>query len=162
MRVGEELGLAPARLRELAIGALLHDIGKLSVPNGILQKPAALTEDEFAVIRRHPDWGRELVLQLGFGTQVARLVSDHHERLDGSGYPRGLRESELDLETRVLMTCDIYDALLSTRVYRDAWTPERAIGLLRGESGSELDPRCVEALERVVARDHGHVARSAA
>ena len=162
VRVGEELGLAPARLRELAIGALLHDIGKLSVPNGILQKPAALTEDEFAVIRRHPDWGRELVLQLGFGTQVARLVSDHHERLDGSGYPRGLRESELDLETRVLMTCDIYDALLSTRVYRDAWTPERAIGLLRGESGSELDPRCVEALERVVARDHGHVARSAA
>ena len=162
VRVGEELGLAPARLRELAIGALLHDIGKLSVPNGILQKPAALTEDEFAVIRRHPDWGRELVLQLGFGTQVARLVSDHHERLDGSGYPRGLRESELDLETRVLMTCDIYDALLSTRVYRDAWTPERAIGLLRGESGSELDRRCVEALERVVARDHGHVARSAA
>jgi len=162
VQVGEELGLAPARLRELAIGALLHDIGKLSVPNGILQKPAALTGEEFAVIRRHPDWGRELVLQLGFGPQVARLVSDHHERLDGSGYPRGLRETELDLETRVLMVCDVYDALLSTRVYREAWTPERALGLLRGEAGTALDPRSVEALERVVARPDERRARSAA
>ncbi|MGH2763213.1 MAG: HD-GYP domain-containing protein [Thermoleophilaceae bacterium] len=151
VRVGEELGLAPARLRELAIGALMHDIGKLSIPDAILQKPAALDDDEFAVIRRHPGWGRELVLQLGFGAQVARLVSDHHERLDGSGYPRGLREAELDLETRVLMVCDVYDALLSTRVYREAWTPERALGLLREEAGTALDPRCVAALERIVA-----------
>jgi putative nucleotidyltransferase with HDIG domain len=152
VKVGEELGLSPARLRELAIGALLHDIGKLSVPDSILQKPAALEEHEYAVIQRHPEWGRELVLQLGFGRQVARLVSDHHERLDGGGYPRGLREAELDLETRVLTVCDVFDALLSDRVYRDAWTRERALGLLRAESGTAFDPRCVEALERIVAQ----------
>jgi putative nucleotidyltransferase with HDIG domain len=162
VRVGEELGLPPARLRQLAIGALLHDIGKLSVPNGILQKPAALTDAEYDVIRRHPDWGRDLALELGFGPQVARLVSDHHERLDGSGYPRGLRETSLDLETRVLMVCDVFDALLSTRVYRDAWTLDRALQLLRDESGTALDRRCAEALERIVAREGEAYARSAA
>jgi putative nucleotidyltransferase with HDIG domain len=158
VQVGDELGLAPARLRELAIGALLHDIGKLSVPDAILRKPAALTDEEFEVIRGHPGWGRDLVLQLGFSAQVARLVLDHHERLDGSGYPRGLREAELDLETRVLATCDVFDALLSTRVYRAAWTLERALDLLRCESGTRFDPRCVDALERVLARDRAAAA----
>jgi putative nucleotidyltransferase with HDIG domain len=162
VRVGEELGLPPARLRELAIGALLHDMGKLSIPDSILQKPAALTEEEYALIRRHPDSGAALVLQLGFGRQVARLVSDHHERLDGSGYPRGLREPELELETRVLMVCDVFDALLSARVYRDAWTLDDALDLLRRESGQKLDPRCVEALERILARDAERPARTAA
>jgi putative nucleotidyltransferase with HDIG domain len=162
VRVGEELGLPPARLRDLAIGALLHDVGKLSIPDSILQKPAALTEDEYAVIRRHPELGRALVLQLGFGPQVARLVSDHHERLDGSGYPRGLRETELDLETRVLMVCDVFDALLSARVYRDAWSLDDALGLLARESGVKLDPRCVAALERIVAREGAMLARTAA
>jgi putative nucleotidyltransferase with HDIG domain len=162
VRVGEELGLPPARLRQLAIGALLHDIGKLSVPDGILQKPAALTEEEYDVIRRHPDWGRDLALELGFGSHVARLVSDHHERLDGSGYPRGLNATALDLETRVLMVCDVFDALLSTRVYREAWTLDRALRLLREESGSALDRRCAEALERIVEREGEAYARSAA
>ena len=87
--VGQELGLPPARLRELAIGALLHDIGKLSVPDAILQKPGPLSDDEYAVIRRHPEDGHDLVLALGFSRQVARLVRDHHERLDGAGYPNG-------------------------------------------------------------------------
>jgi HD-GYP domain-containing protein (c-di-GMP phosphodiesterase class II) len=158
VQVGDELGLSAARLRELAIGALLHDIGKLSVPDAILRKPAALSDEEFEVIRRHPGWGRDLVLQLGFSPQVARLVLDHHERLDGSGYPRGLREAELDLETRVLATCDVFDALLSTRVYRAAWTLERALELLRRESGTRFDPRCVDALERVLARDRAAAA----
>jgi putative nucleotidyltransferase with HDIG domain len=90
VQVGEELGLAPARLRELAIGGLVHDVGKLSVPNEILQKPGALTDEEYDVIKRHAELGSELVRRLGFSTQVARLVLDHHERLDGSGYPRGL------------------------------------------------------------------------
>jgi HD-GYP domain-containing protein (c-di-GMP phosphodiesterase class II) len=162
VRVGEELGLPPARLRELATGALLHDVGKLSIPDAILQKPAALTEDEYELIRRHPGWGRDLVLQLGFGPQVARLVFDHHERLDGSGYPRGVGAPDLDLETRVLMACDVFDALLSARVYRDAWSLDDALGLLRREANVKLDARCVEALERIVAREGQASARSAA
>jgi putative nucleotidyltransferase with HDIG domain len=162
VQVGEELGLAPARLRELAIGGLLHDVGKLSVPDEILQKPGALTEDEFAVIRRHPELGSELVRQLGFSAQVASLVMDHHERLDGSGYPHGLGAPDLDIETRILAVCDVFDALLSTRVYRAAWTLEDALELLTKESGSAFDPGCVAALKRVIEREQAAAARAAA
>ncbi len=151
VQVGEDLGLAPTRLRELAIGALIHDVGKLSVPNSILQKPAALTDEEFEVIKCHPEWGAELVAELGgFSPLVSRLVLDHHERLDGSGYPRGLRADELELETRVLAVCDVFDALVSQRVYRDAWSEADALALLHREAGTKFDPRCVDAIERVV------------
>ena len=154
VQVGDELGLPPARLRDLAIGALLHDVGKLSVPDEILKKPSGLTDEEFDVIRRHPEWGRELVTELGgFSPLVAELVMDHHERLDGSGYPRGLHGQRLSLETRVLAVCDVYDALISNRVYRNAWSQEDALELLRRESGREFDARCVAALERVLAQD---------
>jgi putative nucleotidyltransferase with HDIG domain len=152
VQVGEELGIAPARLRELAIGGLLHDIGKLSVPDAILQKPGSLDADEYAVIQRHPGRGEVLVAELGFSRRVRRLVRDHHERLDGKGYPNGSTADALSLETRVLTACDVYDALCSRRVYRDAWSHEQAISLLRDESGTAFDARCVEALERVLGR----------
>jgi len=156
VQVGEELGLPRGRLRELAIGALVHDVGKLSVPDAILQKPSSLDDREFEVIRCHPEWGRRLVDELGgFSPLAARLVLDHHERLDGSGYPRGLRADELDLETRVLAVCDVFDALISQRVYRDAWTQTDALALLHRQSGTEFDPRCVAALECILAREHG-------
>ncbi len=152
--VGEELGLSANRLRSLATGGLLHDIGKLSVPDEILKKPGSLDEDEFAVIKRHPEWGNKLLGELGgFSDLVRRLVLDHHERLDGAGYPNGRTALDLDLETRILTVCDVYDALLSVRVYRDAWTHDKAIGLLREQTGSAFDPGCVAALERVLARD---------
>jgi hypothetical protein len=161
VQVGEELGLSPGRLRSLAIGGLLHDMGKLSVPDEILQKPGALTEDEYAVIRCHPEWGRALVQELGgFPAEVERLVVDHHERLDGSGYPRGLRGESLDLETRILAVCDVFDALMSQRVYREAWTEEAALTLLHEQSGTAFDPRCVEALERVLEAERAVRGRS--
>ena len=162
VQVGEELGLAPVRLRELAIGGLLHDVGKLAVPNEILQKPGSLTNDEFDVIKRHPDVGAELVRELGFSPQVARLVLDHHERLDGSGYPRGLGAPDLDIETRIMAVCDVFDALLSQRVYRDAWSLEDALDLISRESGTKFDPACADALERVIAREQNGAARRAA
>jgi HD-GYP domain-containing protein (c-di-GMP phosphodiesterase class II) len=155
VQVGEELGLAPVRLRRLAMGGLVHDIGKLSVSDEILQKPGPLDDDEFDVIRCHPEWGRELVEELGvFPGEVGRLVLDHHERLDGSGYPRGLTGADIDLETRIMAVCDVFDALRSTRVYRDAWSQERAIALLREESGTHFDRECVQALETVLSREH--------
>jgi putative nucleotidyltransferase with HDIG domain len=154
VEVGEALGLSGARLRDLAIGGLLHDVGKLSVPSSILQKPGPLDDDEFEVIKQHPQQGRELLAELGgFDEEVGRLVLDHHERLDGSGYPRGLSGAELDLETRILAVCDVYDALVSPRVYRAAWTNGKALALLQEESGVEFDPRCVAALVGVVSRD---------
>jgi len=152
VQVGEEVGLPPARLRELAIGGLLHDIGKLSVPDEILKKPGPLDDEEYGLVRRHPVRGEALLADLGFSSRVRRLVRDHHERLDGGGYPRGATAGELDLETRVLTVCDVYDALRSTRVYRDAWTHAEALALLREQAGDAFDVRCLEALERVLAR----------
>jgi HD-GYP domain-containing protein (c-di-GMP phosphodiesterase class II) len=154
VQVGEALGLSAGRLRTLAIGGLVHDIGKLSVPDAILKKPAALDEDEYEVVQRHPDWGNRLLNELGgFSEAVRHLVRDHHERLDGAGYPNGLTAAEIDLDTRILTVCDVYDALISKRVYRSAWTHDEAMELLRREAGTAFDERCVDALEQVVARE---------
>jgi HD-GYP domain-containing protein (c-di-GMP phosphodiesterase class II) len=154
VQVGEELRLPPAKLRTLAVGGLLHDMGKLSVPAEILGKPGALSDEEFSVIKRHPEWGERLLRELGgFSPGVRTLVLNHHERLDGSGYPRGLRGKQLDLETRILCVCDVYDALVSPRVYRPPWSHAQAMELLRAESGVTFDERCVSALQRVLERE---------
>jgi HD-GYP domain-containing protein (c-di-GMP phosphodiesterase class II) len=158
VQVGEELGLTGSRLRALATGALVHDIGKLSVPDSILQKPGPLTDEEFEVIKEHPESGDMLLVDLGFGDEVRHLVRDHHERLDGSGYPHGAHSSLISLDARILAVCDVYDALISRRVYRDAWTHERAVTLLREESGTSFDPKCVAALERVLSSERAPVA----
>ena len=161
VQIGEELGLAPGRLRDLAIGGLLHDIGKLSVPERILKKPGALDDEEFAAIKLHPGRGVKLLRELGgFGPAIHDLVHSHHERLDGKGYPRGLSDCDLSLDTRILTVCDVYDALVSPRVYRDAWSHEDALALLHKDTGTAFDERCVAALERVLAReDEGRVVR---
>jgi HD-GYP domain-containing protein (c-di-GMP phosphodiesterase class II) len=152
VQVGEQLGLSGNRLRQLAIGGLVHDIGKLSVPDSILQKPGALDEDEYAVVQKHPERGNKLLAELGgFSEGVRQLVLNHHERLDGAGYPHGLSGDAIDLDTRILTVCDVYDALISKRVYRDAWSHDDAMALLRREMGTAFDERCVVALERVIA-----------
>jgi putative nucleotidyltransferase with HDIG domain len=149
--VAEDLRMPATARRDLAMGGLLHDIGKLSIPLEILNKPGALSDAEYAEIKRHPGAGRALLEELGgFPEAVRRLVSDHHERLDGKGYPRGLTAADLDLQTRVLTACDVYDALVSDRVYRAAWPAERALALLHSEAGTAFDPQVVAALERVV------------
>jgi hypothetical protein len=154
VQVGEQLGLPPSQLRSLAIGALLHDIGKLSVPERILQKPAPLDDDEYEVIKRHPEWGDRLLGELGgFGPTVRELVRSHHERLDGRGYPDGRDASALSIHTRIMSVCDVYDALVSDRVYRPAWSPQRALEHLREEVGTAFDAKCVAALEAVLARE---------
>jgi HD-GYP domain-containing protein (c-di-GMP phosphodiesterase class II) len=148
--VGERLGLPPGRLRELAVGALLHDMGKLAVPAAVLNKPGALDDGERALVNEHPGRGDDLLAELGFGAGVRRLVRDHHERLDGHGYPGGRPAAELDLPTRILTVCDVFDALTSHRVYRPApFTPDAALDLLRGETGTAFDGRCVAALADV-------------
>jgi putative nucleotidyltransferase with HDIG domain len=158
VQVGEALGLTPERLRVLAAGGLLHDMGKLSVPDEILKKPASLSDDEYEVVKRHSEWGDELLARLGFPREVRRLVRDHHERLDGSGYPFGAYGDQLDLETRIIGACDVYDALISPRVYRGAWTHDQALGFLREHAGTAFDERVVAALERVLERDRPQLA----
>jgi HD-GYP domain-containing protein (c-di-GMP phosphodiesterase class II) len=152
VELGERLGLPEGRLRQLALGGLLHDMGKLSVPNEILNKPGRLTDEEFAEIRRHPTAGRELLSELGgFQPLVLDLVESHHERLDGNGYPNRVPAGELDLAVRILTVADVYDALTADRVYRDAWPAERALALLDDETGHAFDPVCVGALRSLLA-----------
>jgi HD-GYP domain-containing protein (c-di-GMP phosphodiesterase class II) len=154
VEIGERLGLSAGRLRNLAIGGLLHDMGKLSVSDAILRKPGPLDDDEFAQIKLHPLRGRELLTELGgFDDAVKRLVLDHHERLDGRGYPRGLKAGDLDLETRILALCDVYDALVSPRVYRPAWAVDEALALIRNEAGTAFDPQCVDALFEILGQN---------
>jgi HD-GYP domain-containing protein (c-di-GMP phosphodiesterase class II) len=154
VEVGEHLGLSANRLRSLAIGGLLHDMGKLSLADHILQKPGPLDDDEYAQIKLHPERGADLLSELGgFDQTVRGLVLDHHERLDGKGYPRGLTAGSLNQETRILAVCDVYDALVSSRVYRPAWPVEKALAMLRDESGTAFDPDCVDALVRVLGRN---------
>lgn len=165
VRVGEQLDLPPATLRHLAVGGMLHDIGKLSVPEAVLTKPGALSDAEFAEIKKHPAAGVALLGELGgFSDVVKRVVAEHHERLDGSGYPHGLGSARLGIESRILAVCDVYDALTSDRVYRDAWTIEQALDLLRSEAGTKLDGAVVHALERALgaARAGGAPSRAAA
>ena len=152
VQVGEELGLPAHRLRHLAIGGLLHDIGKLGVPDAILKKPGPLDDDEFREIQRHPARGEKLLGELGFGTKVRRLVLDHHERLDGKGYPRGLGVRTIELDTKILTVCDVYDALISPRVYRPPFSEQEAMDLIRSQIGSAFDARCVTALEKVLEK----------
>ncbi len=159
--IGERLGLPEGRLRQLALGGLLHDVGKLSVPNEILNKPGRLTDAEFAEIRRHPRAGRELLNELGgFPRLVLELVESHHERLDGDGYPNHVPAGELDVAVRILTVADVYDALTADRVYRDAWTSERALALLDEEAGQAFDPECVAALRETIAVEQPGVDRA--
>ncbi len=151
VQIGEVLGLPERKLRLLALGGLLHDIGKLSVPDHILNKPAALSEEEFAIVRRHPTSGRALLVELGgFAPLVLRLVECHHERLDARGYPEGRGAGSLELEVRILAVADVYDALTADRVYRRAWTPQQAVDLLADEARIAFDERCVSALRTVL------------
>jgi HD-GYP domain-containing protein (c-di-GMP phosphodiesterase class II) len=151
VRVGEALNLPPATLRHLAVGGLLHDIGKLSVSGAILRKPGSLSDGEYAEVKRHPEAGDRLLRELGgFPDEVLALVRAHHERLDGKGYPHGLAGPQLGIGPRILAVCDVYDALVSDRVYREAWTSDRALELLRSDTGTAFDGRCVWALQRVL------------
>ena len=150
VQVGQELGLRGGRLRGLAVAALLHDVGKLQVPDAILQKAAPLTPAEFEVIKRHPSDGADLLAHIGGFAEEAPLVRGHHERLDGSGYPDGLRGDELSLEVRILGACDVYDALTSERVYRRAFTEPQALTILDQGRDTAFDPNVIDALARVV------------
>jgi HD-GYP domain-containing protein (c-di-GMP phosphodiesterase class II) len=126
-------------------------VGKLSVPNEILNKPGRLTDEEFDEIRRHPGAGRDLLAELGgFSPPVLDLVESHHERIDGNGYPNRRPAGELDLAVRILTVADVYDALTADRVYREAWPAERALALLDDETGLAFDPDCVAALRSVI------------
>jgi diguanylate cyclase (GGDEF)-like protein len=138
------LGMPDNEIQGVKTAALLHDIGKLAVPEHILSKPGPLTQEEFQKIRIHPQVGAEIISGVPFPYPVAPLILSHHERWDGKGYPSGLRGDEIPLGARILSVVDYFDALMSERPYHKAMSLDAAIGLLRQESGKALDPRVVQ------------------
>src|SRR3954469_20349745 len=152
-RVGERIGMPQAQLRVLECAARLHDVGKLGVPDTILQKPGPLDEREWAVMRRHPEWGAEMVARVPGLEETARLVGAHHERWDGHGYPTGLRGEAIPLPSRVISVCDAFEAMVSRRPYRAPLTVDMAMRELLGAAGSQFDPLVVAAVEREVGAE---------
>jgi len=143
IEVAKELKLSRDEIEALQAAALLHDIGKLAVPEHILSKPGPLTQEEFQKIRIHPQVGAEIISGVPFPYPVAPLILSHHERFDGKGYPAGLKAEDIPLGARILSVVDYFDALMSERPYHKAMNFDAAIGLLRQESGKALDPRVV-------------------
>ena len=148
--VAKTMGYTGDQLRDVRRAALLHDIGKLGVSSLILDKPGRLTEDEFAVMRRHPDGTREILKRTGCFSYLANMAAAHHERLDGRGYNLGLAKSELPLLSRVLCVSDICDALRASRPYRPGLPVERVLDIMRRDVGAGIDPLCFEALQTVL------------
>lgn len=141
---GRVLGLPPNRLYLLNFGAYLHDVGKIKVPAAILQKPAALTPDEWAIIKKHPTFGREL-LESTFMSEAGAIVEQHHERSDGSGYPYGLSGDAILVEASIVAVADTYDAMTTDRPYRRASSPAEACAEIRRYAGRHYPVEVVEA-----------------
>ena len=150
-QVGEGLGLDERVLRDLEFGALLHDIGKLAVPNEIINKPGKLSDEEWAVMRAHTVEGEDMLGRIGgVLAEVGHVVRSHHEHFDGSGYPDGLRGEEIPIAARVIAACDAFNAMTTDRSYRRAMSVEEAVEELRATSGSQFDPRVVDRLIAIV------------
>jgi putative nucleotidyltransferase with HDIG domain len=150
--IAEALGLPDEHRRRLKRAALLHDIGKLGVSNQILDKAGKLDDIEWAAIRHHPALGEIILSRIGAFRELSRIAGAHHERLDGKGYPRGLSAEDIDLDTRIVTTADIFDALTAERPYRAAMPISRAFEIMTGDVGTALDPACFAALKGAIGR----------
>ncbi len=151
---GDRIGLTGDQLITLSYAAYLHDVGKVNVPDEILTKPAPLTEEEWEEMRKHPDYGAEMLKGKEFMQGAAEVVRAHHERYDGTGYPRGLKGEEIPIEARIISVVDAYDAMISDRPYRKALSKEEAIEELKKNAGTQFDPRVVHAFLTVIKETH--------
>jgi diguanylate cyclase (GGDEF)-like protein/putative nucleotidyltransferase with HDIG domain len=148
VEIAKDLGLTPDQLSAIRAAAMLHDIGKLAVPEHILSKPGRLTPEEFEKMKIHPIVGAEILDRVQFPYPVVPIVRSHHEKWDGTGYPDGLKSEVIPIGARILSAVDCFDALASERPYRQAMTPQEAMNALTAEKGKSFDPRVVEIMER--------------
>ncbi|RMF49030.1 MAG: HD domain-containing protein [Anaerolineae bacterium] len=151
--IAQEMNLPPDFVHKVRIGSLLHDIGKIGIPDEILRKPGRLTDAEFARMKEHPTIGARIMAQVHTLQEELPAIAEHHERLDGTGYPRGLRGEEISLLGRIVAAADVFDALTSDRPYRKALSAEDALAYLHQNIGSHFDPECVEALTRAYLKE---------
>ncbi len=143
VRLARALGIDGEELEHIRQGAMLHDIGKIGVPDAILRKAGALAEEEWAVMRRHPELAYDLLAPIGFSRPVLDIAYYHHERWNGTGYPLGLAGEQIPLAARIFSVVDVWDALRSDRPYRRAWSQERALRYLKAHAGTLFDPEVV-------------------
>jgi putative nucleotidyltransferase with HDIG domain len=142
--IADRLGVDEKMKREIGFGALLHDVGKIAVPDQILLKPGKLTDQEWVEMRKHPVAGYRIVKRIGFLKDAAEIIYAHHEKLDGRGYPRGLKGTSISFGARMFMVADVYDALTSERPYHSPMSYEEAAKEIRRLSGSHFDPVVVD------------------
>jgi HD-GYP domain-containing protein (c-di-GMP phosphodiesterase class II) len=150
--IAEELGVEAGQRRRLKRAALLHDIGKLGVSNSILDKAGKLDDDEWIAMRAHASNSERILSRISAFAELARIGGAHHERLDGKGYPRGLRGDQICPATRIVSTADVFDALTADRPYRAAMPIAKALAIMDGDVGTALDQDCLNALKRSLVR----------
>ncbi|HEX6268897.1 MAG TPA: HD domain-containing phosphohydrolase [Anaerolineales bacterium] len=148
-QLAKELGMSQEELIHVRRGALLHDMGKLGIPDAVLHKPHELTEDEWAMMRRHPQLAYDMLYPVEYLRPALDIPYCHHEKWDGTGYPRGLKQKEIPLAARLFAVVDVWDALTSDRHYRRAWTNENALAYIREQSGKHFDPHIVDLFFKV-------------
>jgi putative nucleotidyltransferase with HDIG domain len=159
VRLARLIGIDEAELVHVRRGALLHDIGKMGVPDRILHKPGPLDEEEWEIMRRHPVYAFELLAPIPYLKQALDIPFSHHERWDGSGYPNRLKGDQIPLAARIFAVVDVWDALLSKRPYRGAWLEEEVIAYLRKEAGRLFDPQVVGTFLRLRAQNRATMER---
>lgn len=143
MHIARELGLNDGALADIEIAALLHDIGKVGIPDAILNKPARLTEDEYALMKKHPEYGWAVLRQIPGMKSASLVILHHHESFDGRGYPAGLKGTEIPIGSRIVSVIDAFDAMVSNRPYREGMPIEEAARRLNEFSGTQFDPDVV-------------------
>lgn len=153
LKLAEEMAIGPDQMRALAQGTIVHDVGKINVPDAILNKPGKLTPEEREVIENHPVRGYEMCRSLGFMAEELEIIRSHHEKWNGSGYPDKLAGERIPLLARIVSIADVYDALTSSRSYRAAMSHEQAMEIINEGSGVHFSPVCVDAWKRVCDRD---------
>ena len=150
LRLAHEMGINDERLVHIRRGALLHDIGKLGIPDAILFKPDSLSEEEGRLMRQHPVLGYNLLAPILFLKPALDIVYCHHERWDGSGYPRGLKGEEIPLDARIFAVVDVWEALVVDQPYRPSMPRDEAIAYIKEQAGKELDPQVANAFLKII------------
>jgi len=152
LRLAKQLGMNPPDIVHIRRGALLHDIGKIGIPDHILLKPGGLTEEEWIIMRQHPQYAYDMLSAVEYLRPALHIPYCHHEKWDGSGYPRGLKGEDIPLPARIFAIADVYDALTNHRPYRLAWVKEQALDYIRAQSGKHFDPKVVEAFMEIIEK----------
>lgn len=150
VQLAQAMGMGEEELMHIRRGALLHDVGKIGIPDSILHKPSTLTEEEWVIMRKHPQFAYDMLHSIEYLRPALDIPYSHHEKWDGTGYPRGLRGEEIPLTARLFAVADVWDALTSDRPYRAAWTKEQALEYIREQSGKHFDPQVVELFFKII------------